>query len=65
MSSQVAVKAIVHSKDHKKTSMGHSEDDHGVHTRGKLLPRQKHVALSGSGLQPNGDPTEVMLWGDL
>ncbi len=65
MSSQVAGKAIIHNKDQKKVTMSHSTPDHGVHTRGKLLPRQKHVPLHCLGVQPNGDPTEVMLWGDL
>lgn len=65
MNSQVAVKSTIHDKDQKKMPSGHGALEHGVHVRGKLLPRQKHTALSGVGIQPNGDPTEVMLWGDL
>ena len=65
MDSQVAGKTIMQNKDQKKTTIWHSSADHGVHTRGKLLPRQKHAPLHGSGIQANGDPTEVMLWGDL
>jgi hypothetical protein len=67
MNSHVAEKSIIHSKGEKKTGAGHSysSTDHGVHGRGKLLPRQKHVSLHNQGIQPNGDPEEVMLWGDL
>lgn len=65
MNSQMAEKAVVHNRDQKKTTPGHSMADHGVHVRGKLLPRQKHAPLNGSALQPNGDPDEVMLWGDM
>ena len=65
MDAQVAGEIIMHNKDQKKAIIGHSVTDHGVHTRGKLLPRQKHVPLHGAGIQPNGDPTEVMLWGNL
>ena len=65
MNSQVAEKVIIHDKDQKKAAVVHNASDHGVHTRGKLLPRQKYASLHGSVIQPNGDPTEVMLWGNL
>ena len=65
MNSQVAVKSATHDKDHKKMPSGHGVWGHGVHVRGKLLPRQKHAPLVSAELQPNGDPVEVVLWGDF
>lgn len=65
MDARTVGKAITDSKDQKKPSSDHGVVDHGLHVRGKILPHQKHVSSHGAVLQPNGDPGEVMLWGDL
>ena len=64
MHAQTSGKSLVDNKDRKKMPSDHAVAGHGVHTRGKLLPQQKHAPLQGAGVQPNGDPIELMLWGD-
>ena len=65
MNSHTTVKAIIHSKGQKKQGNIHNLTDNGVHSRGKLLPRQRHTPLQGTNMQPNGDPIETILWGDM
>ena len=54
---------VLHHNDNKAVSAKHTGKSR-LQFVDKMQPKQKHPEMNGAVIKPNGDPDEVMLWGD-